>query len=227
MNTQTWKWTDEDGKSDLKMRHVMKRCRDGIYRNSLRPLTDGELAERFWRKAKIGTKDECWPWLASTSGSKSAYGQTLVNGRNRKAHAVAYELFHKTKIPKGMLACHTCDNHLCVNPHHIFIGTHKDNMQDMIRKGRGFVPAPMIGSRNPRAIINEETALKVKQFRIEGKARSQIAELTGLTISNVGAIVEGRSWRHVGDQKLTYPLALKSAVKAMCKTTDPAAMASQ
>ena len=74
----------------------------------------------------------CWLY----GGKTDRYGHVYVRGKIMVAHRVAYELV-KGEIPEGMLVCHKCDVPGCCNPDHLWIGTDKDNMQDMVRKGRG------------------------------------------------------------------------------------------
>lgn len=91
---------------------------------------------RFWSKVdKSGGSDSCWPW---TAGQSRGYGVIGHDGKSLVASRVAYELT-KGVIPSGMLACHTCDNPLCCNPDHIFVGEHQDNMDDRMAKGRYYV----------------------------------------------------------------------------------------
>lgn len=78
-------------------------------------------------------QDGCWPWLGSHIG-QSKYGQCRCVGE-QYAHRVAFILF-VGDIPEGFEVLHTCDNPPCVRPSHLFVGTHKDNMADMARKGR-------------------------------------------------------------------------------------------
>lgn len=93
------------------------------------------LEQRFW--AKVDKTDDCWLWSGSKSG---LYGHGEI-GRGRrtegkvKTHRLSWEL-HNGSIPKGMHVLHKCDNGLCVNPDHLFLGTQKDNMVDMAKKGR-------------------------------------------------------------------------------------------
>jgi hypothetical protein len=96
------------------------------------------LEERFWEKVAIGNTDTCWEWQACTY--HNGYGKFALTRSNPVyAHRLAYEFTHGP-IPTGLLICHTCDNHLCCNPQHLFVGTQKDNMQDCKRKGRNSPP---------------------------------------------------------------------------------------
>jgi hypothetical protein len=99
----------------------------------------------FLKLFKQGNIDECWEWLGSKY--KNNYGQFHRNGIHAYSHRVSYEYFI-CSIPEGMLVLHKCDNPSCVNPNHLFLGTQKDNMQDMIKKGRQNI-YDRSGEKNP------------------------------------------------------------------------------
>lgn len=99
--------------------------------------------ERFWEKVdKSGGPSACWPWTASCSGS--GYGTFDVAGASKRAHRVVWEM-ELGPIPEGMCVMHVCDNPPCCNPAHLRLGTHADNMRDMVAKGRS---ASTAGDRN-------------------------------------------------------------------------------
>lgn len=77
-------------------------------------------------------KNGCWEF---TGALRSGYGAIKYNSKVCGTHRVSYELNYGL-IPNNMLVCHKCDNRKCINPDHLFLGTHKDNMQDCLSKGR-------------------------------------------------------------------------------------------
>lgn len=91
--------------------------------------------ERFWSKVNIVEK-ECWEWQASLD--YFGYGNFYADGKNCRAHRYSWTI-HKGNIPKGLLVCHKCDNPKCINPDHLFLGTHLDNAFDMVEKGRALI----------------------------------------------------------------------------------------
>jgi hypothetical protein len=86
----------------------------------------------FWLKVKK-SPNGCWEWMASFT--KNGYGRFQINPRTYKAHRISYLITHG-HLPDDLCICHKCDNKKCVNPSHLFLGTSKENTQDMISKGR-------------------------------------------------------------------------------------------
>ena len=78
--------------------------------------------------------DGCWSWRKVPLNTGYA---TVYAGKKNilTAHRVSW-MIHKGEIPKGMQVLHKCDNRICTNPEHLFLGTQKDNVDDMIKKGR-------------------------------------------------------------------------------------------
>lgn len=146
------------------------------------------VQDRFFDKVKKTKK--CWEWTAYKD--KDGYGRIS----SMRAHRVSYEI-HKGRIPMGLLVCHTCDNPSCVNPEHLFLGTQKDNSDDMISKGRhSFGYNPKSGQDNGNSVLTEP---EVRAIFKEGKSNphKEIADKYNVNTETVRRICNGSTWKHL------------------------------
>lgn len=119
--------------------------------------------------------------------------------RTFMAHRVSYA-FYNGEDPGDKFVCHRCDNPKCINPDHLFLGTPKENTQDMWNKGRG---ASFAGENNPRSKLSEATVEMIIERIKKGRTNIEIARELPVTHSQVSLIRLGKSWRHV-TEKLGY-----------------------
>lgn len=89
--------------------------------------------ERFHSKYKVGPDDQCWEWLGTKFSN--GYGAFKANRKTLKSHRISYQL-ENGSIDEKLIVRHSCHNVGCVNPFHLCLGTHKDNMRDMVEAGR-------------------------------------------------------------------------------------------
>lgn len=124
----------------------------------MQPHHSTPLAVRFWSKVhKSDDPDACWEW----TGAHHPFGYGVIGIDSQKiatTHRVAWELAYGP-IPNGLWVLHHCDNPACVRPEHLFLGTHADNMADMVAKGR-WTPRPerARGERNGTHTHSEKVA---------------------------------------------------------------------
>jgi len=141
--------------------------------------------ERIFR-ASEPSENGCWIWQGTIQGA--GYGQIGWKNKLYSAHKFSYESFI-AKVPKGMFVCHTCDNPLCVNPLHLFIGTPKQNSQDAVRKKR-----IAHGERQGASKLTEN---QVRAIRKDPRTQQEIADEYGIDRTNVSQIKLRKSWKHV------------------------------
>ncbi len=146
--------------------------------------------ERFWNKVeKQG--DGCWNWIAAKT--PAGYGMFQVGvGVTRRAHRVAWMLTHGD-IPKGIFCLHHCDNRLCVNPEHLYLGTHQDNMNDMAARER----APR-GEKHHKSKMTAEKVIELRQQYANGEGTmEQLGLIYGINKASARQIIREIWWRHV------------------------------
>jgi hypothetical protein len=147
-------------------------------------MPSGRVPEPFWDKVKIGEENDCWPWERNMN--PQGYGTLRIQGKMKRAHRVAYEL-SRGPIPDGMVVCHTCDNPSCVNPHHLFLGSQRDNVQDMANKGR-----------HPAAKLGELQVVAIRKLYASGERnQSDLANMFGVTKQQISLIINRKNWTRI------------------------------
>jgi len=142
------------------------------------------LQERFWKFVDKRSDDECWPWLGYKD--VAGYGRIGFKHVPQLASRVSYEL-HFGTIPQGNVVCHACDNPECVNPSHLWLGSQKDNLRDMYRKGRN----------NHARKLTTTQAREARRLRERGWSYQRIGNRYGVTREAIRAICVGRNWKHL------------------------------
>lgn len=147
---------------------------------------------RFWSKVdKSGGESACWPWTASLDGR--GYGQlSMGHDRMVRAHRLALEL-SGVEVSAAAVVCHTCDNRLCCNPAHLWLGTNEDNLQDMANKGRAR-NAVRFGVENHKHKLTPESVLAIRRRSGCGESRTALAREYGIAVQSVSRIARGLSW---------------------------------
>jgi hypothetical protein len=132
----------------------------------------------------------CWLWMGA--GHPTGYGRFRLVDADF-AHRCAWRLF-RGPIPSASKVLHRCDNPLCVNPDHLFLGSDADNVLDRDRKGRG---RWLRGNACANSKLNEAQVIQIRQQRSEGVSGAELARQYGVTRSAIVAVVTGKNWRHV------------------------------
>lgn len=150
------------------------------------------IKERLLAGIEIVTESGCWVWVRATDSW--GYGHMHVGKKKISTHRLSYMEF-VDEIPKGLCVCHRCDIPACVNPNHLFLGTHQDNATDKVKKGRSFGrKGKRTGEGNPAAKLTEKDVLKI---RASSESKKALSEKYGVIIGTIASIKAGRSWKHI------------------------------
>lgn len=137
----------------------------------------------FW--SKVEKSDGCWEWRGTTN---KGYGRLHWKSKTTAAHRVAYEL-RNGEIQGDAQVLHKCDNRLCCNPDHLYLGTHADNMRDMRERSRS-----ARCEANSQAKLTLEQARKIRQEYFGRIPQKQIAEIFNVSQHAISQIVRNLSY---------------------------------
>ncbi len=146
-------------------------------------------AESFLRKVSV--RNGCWKWTGTAQGS---YGwcRDESKKKNVSAHRHSYEMFNGP-IPDGLLIRHTCNNSTCVNPNHLSVGTHAENMADKVSSGRGKSKFTYRGELHWKAGLSDSDVSAARELYAEGTSVKDIASALGRPEASLHAALVGRT----------------------------------
>lgn len=164
----------------------------------------GPLEIRFWRNVDktpgYGPCGDCWRWTGLRL--RNGYGRIMVDGVRQGAHRAAYILRYGAIPPgpgyHGYCVCHACDVRDCVNPDHLFLADHAENVRDRDRKGRG-APGHTVslrtrGERHPLSKLTEDD---VRSIRADRRLYREIADEFGIHETTVCNLKRRHRWSHI------------------------------
>ncbi len=156
------------------------------------------INERFDDNYTPEPNSGCWLWIGDTS--IHGYGRLCVNRKSEKAHRVSW-VIHNGAIPlgsgyHGTCVLHKCDNKVCVNPKHLFLGSNTDNVADMVKKGRTAKGVNNGGSKltESQVLLIRRLCLLKSKLKITYKT---IAKMFGIHTCSVGEINRRITWKHI------------------------------
>jgi len=147
------------------------------------------IRARFERKFIPEPNSGCWLWTGSVN--RAGYGQIQRGGRAAgpiNAQRASW-LIYRYELRPEQFVCHHCDNKLCVNPDHLFIGSHADNMADMRHKGRS-----CFGEKNRQALLTEKQVILIRNDR---RSPALIGRDHGISPAYVAKIKSGYRWSYL------------------------------
>lgn len=145
------------------------------------------LKERILKKIEIDANG-CWNWVGCTL--KSGYGQIRDGYSKIPVHRASFSVF-VGDIPFGMFVCHKCDNKKCCNPDHLFVGTHQDNMDDKVNKGR---QQRLGGELCGRHKLSSIDVIKIRSSKKTGYA---LAKEYDVDFGTIYAILKRKTWKNI------------------------------
>ncbi len=160
----------------------------------LHGVLDGKINEVRTRIEKWAFPEPntgCWLWSGVVG--QSGYGSVSISKIKYQAHRISYLLYNGID-PGNSLVLHKCDVRICVNPDHLFLGDHFDNMADMVAKKRHWTT---FGEFRPNSKLTENDVIEIRSLYNQGIRCYILAKRYGVLASTVKAIVDRKRWKHV------------------------------
>jgi hypothetical protein len=205
------------GPPDAARHHELyDEIRAGRVRVSFAGRYASPASHRFWACVdKDGPlhpvlKTKCWDWTGCKG--RRGYGLISVAGRHERSHRLSWSL-HNGTIPPGLWVLHKCDRPACVNPEHLFLGNHAENMADMMAKARNVISR---GERHGRAKLTEAQVMGIRARYEKGSpvnGATALGREFGVDHTTIRDIGRGKHWTHLlpapyardGRQLLLFP----------------------
>jgi hypothetical protein len=148
--------------------------------------------EKFWLFVNKNANNGCWEWTGKLY--RNGYGNFQFKGISYLAHRISYKLEYG-QIENNLFALHKCDNRKCINPEHLFLGTHIDNMKDMTNKNR---QADFKGVQKYNSKLNDDAVIYIRNNYIPFKNMAKdLAEKYGVSTQIIYNVANGNIWKHV------------------------------
>ena len=135
----------------------------------------------------------CLIWLGATQFY--GYGSVRYEGKNWKSSRLAWTL-ERGPIPEGMFVCHKCDVTPCCNVNHMFLGSHRDNMRDMIKKGRSKLLKTR-GEQVNTAKLTDGKVIEIRKAHADGISCVKLGKIYGVSDAAINEAVNRKTWKHI------------------------------
>ena len=166
-----------------------RQCSNDFRANKKYETYDELIKEKILKNIEVD-ENGCWNWKKSKS--KSGYACITWKGQKKRGNRISYQTF-KGMIPEGLLVCHQCDNRLCLNPEHLFLGNQKENMRDAQKKNRSIK-----GEKVSISKLKEKEVLQIREMaKMREKSHEKIGEMFGVSQSTVSLIAKRLIWKHI------------------------------
>ena len=173
-------------------RHNMQRL-NGEELHPLQKQHHGLTEEqRFLAWVAVKKSNECWEWLGSKNQDRWHGQWRSKSGKIELTHRASWRLF-KSEIPGGLFVLHKCDNPICVNPTHLFLGSQSDNMADMHKKGRAR-QGRLLGEKHGMSKLTADAVLEIRTSKLSGV---ELARKYGISPTTVCDVRKRRIWDHI------------------------------
>lgn len=165
--------------------------------------------QRFWGKVLVPDSHEnCFNWIGARH--RKGYGHIVEKQTNYRAHRISFEIFFGA-IPEGLCVCHRCDSPPCINPHHLWLGSLKENNQDRNQKDR-----TAKGSANSQSKLSEKEVIAIRDLYQTGEfTQAHIARIFGVSPQTIGHLINNRYWKHVGSDRNPHSQRPKSKYRGV------------
>ena len=153
-----------------------------------------DIKERFLNH--VEKTENCWIWKGTRQNKGLRYGYFFFNKENRYvlSHRASFLIF-KGEIPLEKKVLHSCDNPICVNPDHLWIGTQKDNMQDCKKKGRGNHAK---GEKSYQSVLTENDVRDIRsKYKFKEYSSLKIAKEYGVNKTTILSVIHRKTWKHI------------------------------